>query len=107
MNLLTSVLLYSGSAASSRFGISRRLGIFQFLLLRSLRAVLRTALLPPRHADGVERPTDHVIPHARQVLHTAAADQHQRVLLEVVADDGDVGRDLDPVGQADARDLAQ
>ncbi|MNL63059.1 hypothetical protein D3C87_1871500 [compost metagenome] len=42
-----------------------------------------------------------------QVLDTAAADQHHRVLLQVVADAGDVAGDLDLVRQLDAGDLAQ
>ena len=59
------------------------------------------------HADRVERAADDVIADARQVLDAAAANEHQRVLLQVVADARDVGRDLDPVGQPHARDLAQ
>ena len=42
-----------------------------------------------------------------QVLHPAAADQDHRVLLEVVADARDVGRDLHLVGEPHARDLAK
>src|SRR5215510_4776305 len=80
MNLLTSGLSYSGSGATSRLGISRRLGIadpcrpWSFVLrplrlwllakvqgprpkdglrfLRSLRAVFRTALHAALNADG-------------------------------------------------------
>src|SRR5207247_9697859 len=44
---------------------------------------------------------------ARQVLDAAAADEDDRVLLEVVADARDIGRDLDPGGQPHARDLTQ
>src|SRR5215208_2185229 len=100
MNLLTSVLLYSGSGGSSRFGISRLRGI-------CLRAVLRPTLPPPLHANGVERAADDVVADTRKILHTAAADQHQRVLLQVVADAGDVGRHFDAVGEPDARHFAQ
>ena len=60
-----------------------------------------------RDAGGVQRAADDVVAHARQVLHAAAADQHHRVLLQVVALAGDVGRDLHAVGQPHARDLAQ
>ena len=42
-----------------------------------------------------------------QVLDPAAADEHDRVLLQVVPDARDVGRDLHLVGQAHAGDLAQ
>ena len=48
-----------------------------------------------------------MVADAGQVLDAAAADHDHAVLLEVVADAGDVGRDLGPVGQADARDLPQ
>src|SRR5215813_9114808 len=94
MNLVTRVLAYTGSAASSRFGISLRRGIVFVLLLRALRAVFRTTLFATLHADGVKRSTHHVVPNARQVLHAAAANQHQRVFLQVVPDARNVGRHL-------------
>src|SRR5579884_1850081 len=75
--------------------------------LGALRSVLRTSLVAIGHADRVERAAHHVIPNTRQILHTAAADEHDRVLLQVVADAGDVRRDLDTVRQAHASDLAQ
>ena len=75
--------------------------------LRSLGSVLRAALPAILHADRVERAADDVVANARQVLHAAAADEHHRVLLQVVADARDVGRDLDAVGEPDARDLAE
>src|SRR4051812_50184269 len=59
------------------------------------------------HAGGVERAADDLVANAGKVLHTAAAHEHDRVLLEVVALTGDVGRDLHAAGEADARDLAQ
>src|SRR5262245_24596036 len=81
--------------------------MFFFLRLGALRAVLRPTLLAALDANGVERAAHDVVPHARQVLHAAAANEHERVLLQVVADTGDVGRDFDLVGQADTRDLAK
>src|SRR5690606_36240314 len=75
--------------------------------LRPFRAVLRTALLAVLDALGVEHAAQHVIAHAGKVAHTAAADQHHRVLLQVVALAGDVGDDLAAVGQADLGHLAQ
>src|SRR4030095_9747821 len=77
------------------------------LLLRPLGAVFRTSLLPALHADGIECSAHDVIAHARRILDAAAANQHERVLLQVVSYAGDVGRDLDAIGQAHARDLAQ
>ena len=60
------------------------------LLLLPLRAVLRAALIALLHAARVEGAADDVVAHARQILHAAAADQHDRVLLQVVSLAGDV-----------------
>src|SRR5205823_46585 len=59
------------------------------------------------HAGGVERAAHELVADARKILHAAASDQHDRVLLKVVTDPGDVGRDLDAGRQADTGDLAQ
>src|SRR5690606_28097514 len=75
--------------------------------LRTLRAVLRTGLAALRDAGGVEAAAHGVVAHARQVLHTTAADQHHRVLLQVVAFATDVADDLEPVRQTRLGDLAQ
>src|SRR5262245_21414324 len=124
--------LYFGSGSVSRFGTSRRRGIFGLSyrasadvhattgrgrpstepggrngLLRSFGAVLRAAAVTGRHPGGVERAAHDVVPDTRKVLHAAAADQHDGVLLEVVALAGDVGVDLAAVGQPHARHLAQ
>src|SRR5262249_153288 len=50
---------------------------------------------------------DDVIAHSGKVLHAAAADEDHGVLLQVVADAGDVRRDLDAVGEAYSRDLPE
>jgi hypothetical protein len=76
-------------------------------LLRALRAVFRTTLHAALHADRVERAAHDVIAHAGQILDAAAADEHERMLLQVVADPRNVRGDLDAVGQADARHLAE
>src|SRR6185503_229354 len=64
-----------------------------------LGAVFRAALVAAVDARCVERSTDDVIADTRQILHTAAANEHDRVLLQVVAFAGDVGGDFEPVGQ--------
>src|SRR6266568_2850555 len=74
---------------------------------RLLRAILRAALLPPRHPRGVERPANDVIADARQILHAAAPDEDDRVLLQVVPHARNVGRDLETVGQTHACNFAQ
>src|SRR5262249_60533197 len=50
---------------------------------------------------------DHLVADAREVLDTAAADEADRVLLEVVPLAGDVRGDLHPVRQPHAGDLPQ
>src|SRR5829696_4625480 len=129
MNLVTSALLYSGSSGTSRFGTSRLRGIFYSregpvsgqgafvrlttpgfclcLRLRPLGAVLRPALLAALHTHRVQRAADDVVADSGQVLDAAAADEHERVLLEVMADAGDIGGDLDTVREADTRHLAK
>src|SRR5271168_1268215 len=115
-NFVTSDELYTGSAATSRFAICPFLGIASlpaqsFWLLGAafgaLGAVLGTALFAVGYAHGIQGAADHVVAYPRQILHTAAADEHDRVLLQVVADAGNVGGDFHAIGQADTRDLAQ
>src|SRR5437899_12765858 len=70
-------------------------------------SVLRATLLPARDARGVEGAPNDVIPDPGEVLHAAAPDHHDRVLLEVVADARDVGGHLQAVGEAHPRDLPE
>src|ERR687886_2389547 len=72
-----------------------------------LRAVTAAGLLAVADTLGVQRATDDLVADAGQVLHPAAAHEHHRVLLQVVADARDVGGDLDAAGEPDAGDLAQ
>src|SRR3954468_3645849 len=72
-----------------------------------LRAVPAASLLAVADALGVQRATDDLVAHAREVLHPAAAHEHHRVLLQVVADARDVGGHLDAAGEADTGALAQ
>ena len=48
-----------------------------------------------------------MVTNARQVLDTAAADQHDRVLLQVVTDTGNISGNLVTVGQTHTGDLTQ
>src|SRR5207249_5016640 len=77
------------------------------LLLRSLRSVLRPTLAAVLHADRIQRATHDVIAHSRQILDTPAANQHHRVLLQVVADARNIRGDFDAIGEPYASDLAQ
>src|SRR5438270_12616113 len=82
-------------------------GVISALRGTLLSSVFRAALLAVGDAGGVERSPDHLVPEARQVLDAAPANEHDRVLLQVVALAGDVRPDLDAVRQANAGDLAE
>src|SRR3954467_12739088 len=89
---------------TGRAGAGPLRGISALLLLR---AVAAAGLLAVLDALGVERAADDLVADAREVLHPAAADQHDRVLLQVVPHARDVGGDLDAARQPDARHLAE
>src|SRR3546814_2030582 len=59
-------------------------------LLRTLRAVFRTALLAVLHTLRIEHAAQDVVTHTGKIADTTAADQHNAVFLEVVAFAGDV-----------------
>src|SRR6476469_2425263 len=113
-----------GSGRISRFSGRRRRDIGKFLslqpvpglqsargllswLLGTLGAVLGTRLPTVLDPLRVEHAAKHVIADARKVAHTAAADQHDAVLLEVVALAGDIADHFALIGQADLGHLAQ
>src|SRR3954447_14543163 len=87
----------------SRRGAGPLRGISALLL----GAVAATGLLAVAHAGGVEGAPDDLVADTREVLHTTATDEHDGVLLEVVALTGDVGRDLHAAREAHAGDLAE
>src|SRR4051812_6376458 len=101
---VTSGELNTGSETSGRLGAGPLRGMSALLLLRAVAAARLLAVL---HALRVQRATHDLVAHAGQVLHTAAADQDDRVLLEVVALTRDVSGDLHLAGELDAGDLAQ
>src|SRR3954454_19452621 len=101
---VTSCDPYTGSTSSGRLGAGPLRGISALLLLG---AVAAAGLLTVLHALGVERAADDLVADTGEILHPAAADEHDRVLLEVVTDARDVGRDLDAARQAHAGDLAE
>src|SRR5580693_1092705 len=72
-----------------------------------LRAVTATGLLTAADALGVQGAADDLVTHSGEVTDAPAADQDDGVLLEVVADAGDVGGDLNVAGEPDPGDLAK
>src|SRR6266446_4994759 len=92
MNLVTTGSPNFASGRTSRLTAARRRDMARPSpsLLRPLGAVFGPALAAVLDALGVERTADDVIAHAGQILDAAAADEHDRVLLQIVALAGDV-----------------
>src|SRR4051794_13653700 len=124
MNLVRTTSPKRGSGRTSRFSGRRRrdIGRFSFSLqpdpprrrglLRGglfgpLGAVFGTGLAAVLDPLGVEHAAKHVVADARKVANAATADQHDAVLLEVVALAGNVADHLALVGQADLGHLPQ
>src|SRR5258708_36217513 len=72
-----------------------------------LRAVAASRLLAVADPLGVQGAANYLVADTGQVAHPAAANQHNRVLLQVVPDAGDIGRDLNLAGEPDSGHLAQ
>ena len=73
------------------------------MLLRFLwpfRSVERTGLSPAFHASSIQSTSKDVVAHAREILHTATANQHDAVFLEVVSLAWDVRINLFSVSEA-------
>ena len=78
-----------------------------YLLLRLLCSVQGTTLLTVLDTLSIERATHDVVTHTREILHTAAAHEHDGVLLQIVAFARNVGGDFDARAQAHTGDLTQ
>src|SRR5437879_649671 len=74
---------------------------------RTLRAILRTALLAVLDALGIEDAAEDVVAHAGQILDAAAADHDHGVLLKVMAFTRNIADHLEAIGQAHLGDLAK
>src|ERR1700734_2147123 len=106
MNFASTKSPYLASGTISRRSARRRRAIC-ISLFRPLGAVERTALPAVLDALRVEHAADNVIADARQVLHAAAAEQHDRVLLQIVALTRDVAHHLIAIGQPHFGDLSK
>src|SRR6202008_1709049 len=71
----------------------------------SFGAVAGARLFAVADARRIEGAADDLVANAGEVLHPAAADEHDRVLLEVVALTRDVGGDLHAAGEPDTSHL--
>src|SRR4051794_41096419 len=86
--------------------------LYLVLLLALLRlvgvlcSILGAASLAVLYTLGIQRSTNDVVAHAGEVLYAAPADQHYRVLLQVVTFAGNIGGHFHAVGEAHTGDLA-
>src|SRR4030081_588910 len=76
-------------------------------LLRTLRAVLRTALFTVLDALGIEDAAENVVTNAGQILDADAEDYEHGVFLKVMAFPRDVADHFEAVGQAHLGDLTK
>jgi hypothetical protein len=85
----------------------------QFARKTQVISAIRTTLaltgeaLTALNADGIQGAPDDVVTNAGEVLHAATPHEHDRVLLEVVADAGNIGGHFKAAREADAGHLAQ
>lgn len=76
------------------------------LLLLLLGAVFRSTLLPRGNAGSIEDAAHNVIADAWEVLHTATANHHDRVFLEIVPFAWDIGCHFHSVRETDTGDFS-
>lgn len=81
---------------------SSLISYFVKLDLWLFRSILRAPSLPVRHSRAVQNSPDNVIANTRQIRHPAAADHHNRVFLQIVANSRDIGGHFHPVGEPHA-----
>src|SRR6476469_3088605 len=104
MSSVTSGEPYTGSETSGRLGAGPLRGI---LLLLHLCAVAAACLLTVLHTLGIEGATNDLVTDTREVLNAAATDEHNGVLLQVVANTGDVGGNFNAAVEAHTCNLTQ
>lgn len=72
-----------------------------------LRAVTTTRLFSVFNTQRILGTSDDLISHTWQIANTAATDENNRVLLQIVAFTGDVHRNFFAIGKSDAGNLAK
>ena len=85
-----------------------RLGFLPGTLQEKIDPYLRPlydALYDMLDTDRVESAANQMVPHAWKILHAAASHQDDGMLLEIVSDTRNVGRDLHAVRQPDTRNF--
>ena len=104
------ILFLCGLLAAARFradGTFNSMNLCLFLRLGSLGTVLGTSLHTVGNALSVEGTADDVVTDTGQVTNTAAANQNDAVLLQVMTDTGNVSSNFHRVGQTDSCNLTE
>ena len=78
-----------------------------FRCFRAFRAIFGTRLHSVRNPCSVQRTSDNVVTHTRQVLYSAASDQNNGVFLQVMTFARDISGNFDPVGKTYSGNLSQ
>lgn len=73
---------------------------------RLFRSVFASPSFPILDPTGIELAADNVISHTRQVFDSAAADEHDRVFLQIVSNARNIGYDFMAVGQSNLGNLS-
>ena len=74
--------------------------------LGTLGAILGTALHTAVDTLCIQCAADDVVTNAGEILNASASDHNDRVLLQVVANAGDIAPDFHTIGQLDTSDLS-
>src|SRR5699024_2317727 len=77
------------------------------LRFRLLGAILGAPLAPGINTRGIQCAAHRVVTHTRQIVHTTAANQHDRVLLQVMPLTTNLTGHFVTIGQAHTSYLAQ
>jgi hypothetical protein len=77
----------------------------EVFLLGFLGSVFGAALFSVLNAYGIQGATDDVIPNSWEVFHPSSSNEHDRMLLKVVTNSGNIGGHFDSIGQSHSGNL--
>ena len=79
----------------------------EILGLGLFRSIFRTTLLPVRNPCSIKGPANNMISDTGKIFNTPSPNQHNRMLLEIMANSRNISRYLEPVRHPDTSDLSQ
>ena len=75
------------------------------MLFRFFTTILRSALVSIFYALCIKRSSNNRISYTGEIVWSAPAHKHHRMLLEIMALTGDIRPNFKPIGQSNARNL--